>query len=1765
MCLMLTVGIARMKFKRVIDLLVVFLISAGICFSGEILSAQDVVRSTAAGTVTWSQTSNYLNEVTLVRPGTSHGDGYDGAMRVSVSGSGVSYTIDYTFSSTYGAVIQEVAVSNDTGSVTSYTINSYGNLGSDSNTYWHYANASGGYYTISSDKSSASSDSGDPVISFMYGDASLDVYSTTLPYSNGSDTHSFTVSNVTINPGETQRWLFLGGVGDIDDSTYNRPDQAIYAVLNLMNPSNWPSDFTSGLTPSEMAEVINWDHVIPTVTTTAVTSITSTTASSGGNVTDAGGSSVYARGVCWNTTAYPTIANSHTSDGSGTGSFTSSITGLSPETTYYVRAYATNEDGTGYGSQVSFTTLGPEMDLLQGATPIADGGTYGFGSRAAGSNTDVVFTIHNSGGANLTLSGSPIITITGADAGYFSVQSQPIATISPSGSTSFTIRFSPTTAGARTAYIAIGNNDNNENPYNLTLTGTGTASALNNVKIVNAAGGAGSEVTTQSLTADETLTVYAAGYDQYGNYVSDQSVSWSGTGVVSGNLSPATGTSTTFTAVSTGTGTITADHATATDDSTGTITVTPGTAASFDVTTEHSGTETAGTPFSVTLTARDADNNIATGYTGAHSLAWTWTATNSPTGVSPTKPADGSQTFASGTVTVSGFTLTDAGETPTITATAEVSGTSGAITVNDGALSYVKIEDTAGGAGSEVTTRGMDSGDTYTVYAAGYDASGNYIADQSVTWSGTGVISGNLSPATGTSTVFTADNAGTGTIAADHSTATDDTTGTITVSAILPVVTTATVSSITTTTAQSGGEVTSDGGGTVTARGVCWSTSANPTTAGSHTTDGTGDGTFTSNLTSLTEDTLYYYRAYATSEAGTSYGAELTFTTEDPPTVSTTAASSVTWNSAVLNGNLTYVGSAASVDVSFEWGTTSGGPYPNTTTAETVSSTGTFDASITSLSANTTYYFRAVADAGDSGTSYGSEQSLTTDDPPTVSTTAASSITWNSAVLNANLSDLGSAASVDVSFEWGTTSGGPYPNTTTAETVSSTGIFDASITSLSANADYYYRAVADGGDSGTSYGDEQSFTTDPTFADVVTSSVISGVTSGSATVSGEVISDGGLTVTRRGFCWSTSSNPTVEPSAPAEGGVPSALSDESTNEGSGVGPFSSELKPLSAGTTYYVRAYAENSLGITYGNEQMFSTEQDGREAASAFINEPGSQLIYLLDTGINAEELYGTDANYTSNSVLQYGNSAPVHQNFISITNTSPEQAVTVHFRYFNSDCVDFFDFLVVLTCNDTMMIDPFDFTVPGTNDVNVKDRFFGYPNKANGSGQSFDAIPASTFADGRFLLFVTASADVKTGYLPEWSEDQLNPDYDNLDLIPYEFINYREEELSLHCAAWSEGGGGDAGEELYGNYPVYGDTNGFSDDNLHILNASAVSFNYLTGFQTVAKVTELGAQAAYMTEAYARPAVFADGPEGAAAMPAPLHVLLTGGERIWTEAAAGGELITAAAGEQFILRHEAHAGDQWDRGEDSFGSNWVISEGGALAWEIFPSAAMPAAKQVVNFFSFMDNYNGESNLAQGAAASVWDDVSYNIQPVVTIYTIQPFNNSEDAWIPSDPANQPIVSPVTPESPLVTAIGVKCINTYEMDPESSLNDAVLGYKFGEFSLQDLFDMNAVLGTDSLTLEGFLNVLAGSEAELANEVGPGWMRLSRWFTTRKWTTTELTPEYVYSYWQGWDDSGEAPYELTGPVIFTQGQANYLFENFGAGKWLSTVNSADEGQ
>jgi len=96
---------------------------------------------------------------------------------------------------------------------------------------------------------------------------------------------------------------------------------------------------------------------LPSLSTSTVSNITAISATSGGFISSDGGSSITARGICWNTSASPTLNDDYTIDGIGSGSFISNLTGLSQGGTYYVRAYATNSFGTAYGNEVSFTTL----------------------------------------------------------------------------------------------------------------------------------------------------------------------------------------------------------------------------------------------------------------------------------------------------------------------------------------------------------------------------------------------------------------------------------------------------------------------------------------------------------------------------------------------------------------------------------------------------------------------------------------------------------------------------------------------------------------------------------------------------------------------------------------------------------------------------------------------------------------------------------------------------------------------------------------------------------------------------------------------------------------------------------------------------------------------------------------------------------------------------------------------------------------------------------------------------------------------------------------------------------------------------------------------------------------------------------------------------------------------------------------------------------------------------------------------------------------
>ncbi|MDR3799828.1 MAG: Ig-like domain-containing protein, partial [Terracidiphilus sp.] len=173
---------------------------------------------------------------------------------------------------------------------------------------------------------------------------------------------------------------------------------------------------------------------VPTVTTAAASAITQTTATGGGNVTASGGATVIGRGVCWSTSANPTTSNTCDDSGSGTGSFTASMTGLALNTMYHVRAYAINSMGTAYGSDLTFTTLSAATPTINWtpATPITYGATLGssdFAATATYSSTNIsadgtfAYSIGSVGGSTATA-----------------------ATILPGGSQQLCVQWTPSTS-----------------------------------------------------------------------------------------------------------------------------------------------------------------------------------------------------------------------------------------------------------------------------------------------------------------------------------------------------------------------------------------------------------------------------------------------------------------------------------------------------------------------------------------------------------------------------------------------------------------------------------------------------------------------------------------------------------------------------------------------------------------------------------------------------------------------------------------------------------------------------------------------------------------------------------------------------------------------------------------------------------------------------------------------------------------------------------------------------------------------------------------------------------------------------------------------------------------------------------------------------------------------------------------------------------------------------------------------------------------------
>ena len=290
----------------------------------------------------------------------------------------------------------------------------------------------------------------------------------------------------------------------------------------------------------------------------------------------------------------------------------------------------------------------------------------------------------------------------------------------------------------------------------------------------------------------------------------------------------------------------------------------------------------------------------------------------------------------------------------------------------------------------------------------------------------------------------------------------------------IPTVSTAAASNITQTTTTSGGKVTSDGGAAVTSKGVCWGTSKNPTTAGFHIASNSRSGTFSSNITGLAPNTLYYVRAYATNIVGTAYGNQVTFTTKNPVSaVFTDSVTNITTSSATCGG---YVTSDSATNVIVRGVCWSTKANPTTSDAHTTdgSGSGNFTSALMGLTANTSYYVRAYA-MNNTGTAYGNQVSFTTLTVLTVTTNPMINITETTAAGGGIVLTDGGGAVTARGICWSIAINPTILNNHTTDG-GGTGTFTSNVAGLCANSTYYVRAYATNA-SGTAYGNQLTFST----------------------------------------------------------------------------------------------------------------------------------------------------------------------------------------------------------------------------------------------------------------------------------------------------------------------------------------------------------------------------------------------------------------------------------------------------------------------------------------------------------------------------------------------------------------------------------------------------------------------------------------------------------------------------------------------------------------
>jgi hypothetical protein len=490
-----------------------------------------------------------------------------------------------------------------------------------------------------------------------------------------------------------------------------------------------------------------------------------------------------------------------------------------------------------------------------------------------------------------------------------------------------------------------------------------------------------------------------------------------------------------------------------------------------------------------------------------------------------------------------------------------------------------------------------------------------------------------------------------------------------TLAATAPVVaSTAAITGITANTAISGGAITSDGGSPITAKGVCWSTSANPVLGtGNFTSDGTGMTAFVSNITGLTGNTTYHVRAYATNLIGTSYGpVDVVFTTwiqapysigqnlgygicgyvdqfgagiiVSPDIYPTSPATSFTWG---CNGTHVAVGTAygtgkANTDLIIancgsnnaagsakayngggyvDWYLPSNGEWAVFAPVYFYFGLGTNVSYFTSSEYGTNYnyansYFSTSAQAYSSGSPRVGDayttaiRALRSFNSWDVTTDPVTNITSTGGTSGGTVISNGGPAVTARGVCWSTS---PAPTLTDPHTSdgSGTGHFTSTITGLTVGITYYVRAYAT--TAATVYGNQETFVPGVPTLPTVTTDPITNKVGALAVGGGTVLTDGGNPVSAFGVCWGLSANPSLTSNLGF------------TNDGAGIATYVSSLTGLSIGTIYHVRAYATNIGGTAYGSDLVFTETAATLGQVVTFITGSLSAVVFSVDgTGLH-------------------------------------------------------------------------------------------------------------------------------------------------------------------------------------------------------------------------------------------------------------------------------------------------------------------------------------------------------------------------------------------------------------------------------------------------------------------------------------------------------------------------------------------------------------------